>query len=308
MKNITTRQYQILKDHMAIYEFMLEIYERDWRNGVPAPFLEYALSSTWMDKSYSYLNRIWFDGDKIVAYVFNESPVTDIYFSLRPGYEALAPEMIAYAEEYMPNFENKRQFVLFKSQKALVEAARAAGYKIVYEFTDMQYDYKKPLDYKLPEGYRFVPPEEVDTFKQCECCWKGFNHEADKGPWKVEQDIQVEGSKWTPANALKNSYQVANAPHLIKGYDVIIEDEKGEYVCYAGMWWIPENHLAYMEPLCTVPEHRHKGLAAAALSELYRRMKPLGATHMTGGDNPFYAKIGYEPMEVWTYWKKEINR
>lgn len=24
---------------------------RDWRNGVPAPFLEYALSSNWMDTS-----------------------------------------------------------------------------------------------------------------------------------------------------------------------------------------------------------------------------------------------------------------
>jgi len=58
------------------------------------------------------------------------------------------------------------------------------------------------------------------------------------------------------------------------------------------MWWTPENHLAYMEPLCTVPEYRYRGLASAALSELYRRMKPLGATHMTGGGNPFYRKIG----------------
>jgi len=29
---------------------------------------------------------------------------------------------------------------------------------------------------------------------------------------------------------------------------------------------------------------------------MYRRMKPLGATHMTGGGNPFYSAIGYEPM------------
>lgn len=60
-----------------------------------------------------------------------------------------------------------------------------------------------------------------------------------------------------------------------------------------------------MEPLATVPEYRHKGLASATLSELYRGMKPLGATHMTGGDNPFYAKIGYQPMLVWTEWEKE---
>ena len=44
----------------------------------------------------------------------------------------------------------------------------------------------------------------------------------------------------------------------------------------------------YMEPLCTIPEYRHMGLAAAALSENYHRMKALGAIHMTGGSNPFY--------------------
>ena len=86
MKNITTRQYRLLADHMDIYQFMLDIYEMDWRNGVPAPFLEYALSSDWMDKSYTHRNRIWEDHGRIVAFCFTESPVTDIYFSLRPGY------------------------------------------------------------------------------------------------------------------------------------------------------------------------------------------------------------------------------
>lgn len=70
------------------------------------------------------------------------------------------------------------------------------------------------------------------------------------------------------------------------------------------MWWVPENGLAYMEPLCTVPEHRRRGLARAALSALYHRMKPLGATHMTGGANGFYKKIGYEPAVTWTFWKR----
>ena len=59
------------------------------------------------------------------------------------------------------------------------------------------------------------------------------------------------------------------------------------------MWWVPEDHLAYMEPLCTVPQHRRKGLASAALTQHYRRLQPLGATRMTGGGDPFYEKIGY---------------
>ncbi len=94
------------------------------------------------------------------------------------------------------------------------------------------------------------------------------------------------------------------SPHTTPSLAVAVENDRREYVCFAGMWWTPENHLAYMEPLCTVPQYRRKGLAAAALSELYRRMKPLGATHMTGGGNPFYEKIGSEPCIGWTFWEK----
>ena len=86
---------------------------------------------------------------------------------------------------------------------------------------------------------------------------------------------------------------------------MVIADESGEYACYADMWWTPENHLAYLEPLCTIPEYRHKGLAAAALSEMYRRTKKLGATHMTGGENGFYQKIGYQNAVKWTFWQSD---
>lgn len=47
-----------------------------------------------------------------------------------------------------------------------------------------------------------------------------------------------------------------------------------------------------MEPLCTIPEYQHKGFASAALTEMYWRTKALGATHMTGGSDEFYKKIG----------------
>ncbi|MDO4312519.1 MAG: hypothetical protein Q4C52_05495 [Eubacteriales bacterium] len=94
------------------------------------------------------------------------------------------------------------------------------------------------------------------------------------------------------------------APHATSELAVTIADNKEEYACYAGMWWTLENKLAYMEPLCTILEYRHRGLALAALSELYRRTKILGATHMTGGENEFCKKIGYKPAVKWTYWQK----
>lgn len=290
---ITHEQYKILVDHMDIYQFMLEIYTRDWRNGVPAPFLEYALSSSWMDRSYTHRNRIWrdpLDNNRIVAFCFYENPVTDIYFCLRPEYETLAYNLVKYADQSMPGADGEKQFVIFENQTALIQAAAKLGYKKTGEYVNMQYDFEKPLEYTLPEGFRFVPPKKLEKKKIAECCWKGFDHEVTEGLWNGDAE---------------NVYHLYQAPHATTQYAVAIENEAGDYVCFAGMWWTPENHLAYMEPLCTIPEYRHKGLASAALSELYRRMKPLGATHMTGGGNPFYEKIGYQSAVTWTFWKKQ---
>lgn len=290
MKNITTRNFRILCDFMDIYRFMLEIYEKDWRNGVPAPFFECALSSDWMDKSYTHRNQIWEDDGKIVAFCFMENPVNCIYFSLRPGYEELAEEMIVYAEEYMPRIDGKLEFDLFEGQEAVKKAAMKHGYIQTGNWNEMVYDFDKPLQYDLPDGFRFTEVGKLNVEKAVECCWKGFNHEETEGPWDGDAE---------------SGYHLKMAPHETAQYAVAVENEKGEYVCYAGMWWTPENNLAYMEPLCTVPEYRRKGLAAAALAELYRRMKPLGATHMTGGDNPFYKAIGYQPCIGWTIWEKK---
>ena len=33
MKNITTKQFSILSDHMDVYKFMLDNYRRDWGGG-----------------------------------------------------------------------------------------------------------------------------------------------------------------------------------------------------------------------------------------------------------------------------------
>lgn len=292
MKNITTRQFSVLADCGKIYQFMLDIYERDWRNGVPAPFFEYAFSSFayWMDITYSYKNRIWEDNGKIVAFCFYEAPVTDIYFSLKPGYEELASEMIAYADVNMPIKGRKIQLILFGGQEALKRAAEQLGYYQKSERWDMQFDFDDVLDYPLPEGFHFVKPEKYDMDKISKCCWKGFDHEQNEGPWNHQYE--------------QSNYLLEIAPHATSELAVTIADDKEEYACYAGMWWTPENKLAYMEPLCTIPEYRHRGLASAALSELYRRMKTLGATHMMGGENEFYKKIGYKPAVKWTYWQK----
>lgn len=180
--------------------------------------------------------------------------------------------------------------IIFEGQKAIMEAAERAGYVRTGGYNEMVYDFEKPLEFSLPKGFQFVEQEKMDIRKIDECWWKGFNHEEEEGPWVDNSEAVL---------------RIMTTPHATPLYAVAIENENHEYVCFAGMWWTPENMLAYMEPLCTVPQYRHIGLASAALSELFHRLKPLGATHMTGGGDPFYAKIGFEPCIGWTFWEKK---
>ena len=232
-KSITSRPFSVLADCGKVYRFLIDIYEKDWRNGVPAPFFEYAYSSFsyWMDISYSYKNRIWESDGRIVAFCFYENPRTDIYFCLRPGYGELAQEMIQYAAKNMPDEGGGIRLVLFGGQDELMEGAKRLGYRQESESWNMQFDFVNKLDYPLPEGFHFVRPQELDTSKVGECCWKGFDHEKEEGAWNHQYQ--------------QNFYLLEVAPHATKNLSVAVANEERVYVCWAGMWWTPENKLAY---------------------------------------------------------------
>lgn len=290
MKRII-KQFQQLTDTQIVWDLLVDTY---WENEVRAPFFEYALTSSWLDKRYLHLNRLWFDGDQAVGFVFYEAPITNIYFCLKKGYEELADEMIIYAENNMTGEKAEKTLIFKPRQEALIQAAEKRGYQKAYVEEEYVIDFdQSELNFSLPEGFHFVDVKNIDMVELARCTWKGFNHE-DKGEFKNWKEEEW-GAAWSPQKAYLGieSSTMAPPPHATHELNVIIANEKEEYVCFSGMWWVPQNKLAYMEPLCTIPEYRHKGLAAAALSQHYRRMKALGAKWMTGGENAFYQSIGY---------------
>ncbi len=299
--NMRTKQFQILTDIELAWELMTDVFTLDEGHGPAAPFFEYALTSTWQDKTYLRLNRFWLDGDKPVGFVFYEGDPNQLHFVLRPGYEALAGAMLDYAETAFPAFDEPRELALNQGQSALLQEAERRGCGVVGEAVQHVFDFSAGrLSYPLPEGFRFVDPDRVDPLKAARCMWEGFN--PDRGPF----------AGWeTPGTGPHELYQgvlgamVAPSPHATYDRTVVIADEAGDYACFAGMWWVEKNKLAYLEPLCTVPKHQHKGLAAAALTEHDRRLRPLGARLMTGGVNDFYRRIGYGKDIVTLYLRKE---
>ena len=248
-----TKQFQLLTDINLVWDFLVDTY--DWKNdcGRAAPFFEYALTSSWMDTSYSFLDRLWFDGDKVVAFVYYENPVTDIYFNFRKGYEFLADELVDYAISNMPHFNNEQQFVLFDGQQFLKDAAAKRGFKQVYEWNEAIFIFKNELNYELPEGYHFVDPKDMDIVKCSKLCWYGFGH-GDKGEFK-DWDKYDDSMDWTPAKSHKGALSriLTPSPHDSSQYNIVIADKNEEYVCFSGMWWVPQNQLAYEKGYhCTI--------------------------------------------------------
>ena len=306
MPSIHTKQYQIMTDQQLVWDLLIQNYAPRMAQGIAAPFYEYALVSSWMDTRYLYRNRLWLDGDQAVGFVYYENPAHCIFFSLLPGYDFLAEEMIAWAEEGMPGSPKEKELIFFPGQQALMEAAGKRGYRLSWQEEDYLLDMESAvLDHPLPPGFHFVDAAQADPVKLARCAWKGFGHE-DKGPF-LHWDAPEQGDGWTPQRAYRGVHScfMAPPPHATYARDVITADAHGEYACYAGMWWVPENQLAYMEPLCTIPEYRGMGLAKAALSEHYRRLKPRGAKYMTGGGDPFYQKIGYQEKIQWLHFRRK---
>lgn len=60
----------------------------------------------------------------------------------------------------------------------------------------------------------------------------------------------------------------------------------------------------YLEPLCTHPKYRKKGLAKALLYTAIHNISKIGAIYMTGGDNAFYNHIGFETKYYHVWYKK----
>lgn len=286
-KEIVRRQYRYLVDFEKVYQFMVRNYSIDCAMGEKAPSFEYAQTLIDFDREHTYLFSIWEEDGEIVAFCYYEMTPCQVSFSFKKGYEYLATDVILYAEQHMGNEQGKVSFSIYNTQEFLVNELKKKRYMKVNEKPVLIYDLSKPLEYDLPEGFYFVKHDDIDYKKLVQMIWRSFGFD----DWH-NKDVT-------------GAYIQQASPHQTKDLDIIISAPNGDYACFAGMWFVADNNLAYLEPLCTAPEYRNMGLASASLSELSKRTKRLGAIHMTGGVNNFYSNLGYEIVSYNEIWEKE---
>jgi GNAT superfamily N-acetyltransferase len=111
-------------------------------------------------------------------------------------------------------------------------------------------------------------------------------------------------------NAAEYRNFTRHAPCFRRELDLVVEAPDGTLAAYVGIPYDPVNRCGIFEPVCTHPDHRRRGLAAALMQEGLRRLRAIGAVEATvdTGDripaNRFYDSLGFTEAYRGFTWRK----
>jgi predicted N-acetyltransferase YhbS len=295
------KSYHREKDYHRVGEFLNETY---------LPGKKFI---NWLQPRWEYMHFhpfVWeidvgkigiFEEDGLIVGVVNlESNQRTAYFQVRPGWESIKPLMFDYAEKYYQGISQStgrliRALYIHEDDETLSALAHSNGYERWRDFdeTNLRYPLDGPIPQAtVPEGFWVQSlAEENDFHKINEVLWAGFDHD---GP--------------APEEEIKGRRFMQEAPNFNKDLTIVVTNREGDFVSYCGMWVVPQNKYAYLEPLATHPDYRRMGLGKAAVLESLRRAKALGAeVAWVGADLEFYRALGFEPTFRLKTWVKYLD-
>ena len=266
-------------DYDAVCDFLIELCEcdRHYVNWNWARF-EWMAEHPEFDKSLRSSIGLWLEGERVVAAAIYDMYFGEAFCGVLPGYESLYGEVLDYAYRELRD-ENGLGIALCTDDAAAIAAARRARFA---EADQTETVMERPLAGELaaapPEGVRLTeldPGQDLDAFGWL--LWQGFDHGSDRAEY--EREATSDG---------------ARRRHFDPFLSLAAQDEAGAYLAYCCLWYDPRTDYAYVEPLCTIPSARGKGIARALVFEALRRARSLGAARAyVISDLRFYEKLGF---------------
>jgi predicted N-acetyltransferase YhbS len=240
---------------------------------------------------------LWHVGEQLVGVAHFEDGPGQAFLQVHPDHSSLKDEMLDYAwNELCSDEGGKRRLALTVNafDRELEQLARASGFGRAADAPEItaQFDIDRPFpDITLPQGFQLTDRAEHNDLRAINrVLWRGFNHE---GP--------------PPERYVAGRADVEKAPLYRPELTVMVRAPDGNLVSYCGIWYVPANQLAYVEPVATDPEYRRRGLGRAAVLEAIRRAGLLGARRaIVGSGLVFYHAIGFRPIYTSFPWHKEF--
>lgn len=279
------------EDYEAVCDFLIALNEKDRMhvNWNWARF-EWMAEHPEFDKSLIASIGLWLDKSRVVGAAIYDMYFGEAFCGVLPDYSALYPQVLDYAWLALRD-ENGLGIAIREDNAREIEAAKAAGFFPAEQTETMLCMDLEEIDYPLaPEGFHIAELDPyVDPVAFQWLIWQGFDHGEDRSVYEREELVPV-----------------LRRRHFNPALSLCAADERGEGKSYCCMWYLPGTDYAYVEPVCTVPSARGKGLAAALLKEALRRAEELGARKAyVISDQTFYKKLGFRRDSCFRfYWKK----
>lgn len=234
---------------------------------------------------------LWYCNDEIVGITTYDHYFGEAFFATKQGYRELEKDILEYA---IATFSNEKGLGIAVNDADthtldLLRSKKFVKNDQTENVLELELE-NVSLDYITPEGITTKNLNiKNDLYKHQKLLWKAFDHE---GHVPVDEIT------------IHKQQKMLSAANLNPFLHIVAENEDGEYVAYCGLWYSQKTDYAYVEPVCTIPEYRHKGLGKAVVLEALKRSCSLGAKKAyVISDNPFYKSIGFHQHSHYTfYW------
>ena len=283
------------EDYEALCAFLIAL-NRDDRRHINWNWarLEWMIEHPEFDKSLRASIGLWAEGGKLVGAAIYDMYFGEAFCGVLPEHTALYPEVLRYAYEALKDEAGLALAICGESAEEIA-AARSLGFVLTEQAeTIMSRALDAPLSAPLPEGFSFAeldPRAEPRAFQWL--MWQGFDHGADLS--EFEADFEK-----TMRLGLKPR------PHFDPHLSAAAVDESGEKVSYCCVWYDARTDYAYVEPVCTIPARRGRGVTRAVVFEALDRARTLGAKKAyVISDLAFYEKLGFEKELRFSFYRKE---
>lgn len=241
--------------------------------------------------------RLWETTDGELVGVVHPEGEGELFLEIHPDYRDLEDEMLAWGEDNLDVFRDQQRYIdlfLYDTDDARRALAEQRGYEVLPYGGVIR---RARLDGAIPRGglapgyfLRSQRADERDYERTAALLNAAFNR--------------------TIHTAAEYAHFTAHSPSYRHVLDLVAEVQDGSFAALVGVTLDVTNGLAIVEPVCTHPDHRRKGLARALINAGLNRAKALGAVEAvvgTGDDpgtNALYEASGFTEVRHGTVWRK----
>ena len=285
-----------ISDYDKVYDFLVKLSQENrvhinwnWARW------EWMFFHPEFDRSLLEKIGLWFSNNDLVGVAIYDHYFGEAFFATRKGFEELQKDILEYVVKIFSD-ENGIGIAVNDADTETLDLLTDYGFVIneqtenVLELSFREFDFNVNLMADISLGNINL---EKDLYKHHELLWKGFDHE---GQAPHDEDT------------INKQKEMLSAPHMNPLLHIVAQNECSEYVAYCGLWYDKETDYVYIEPVCTIPQYRNRGIAKAVLTEALKRASDLGAKRAyVISDSEFYKRVGFKQHSHYTfYWYNQI--